>query len=214
MELSNVFASLDESRLGQYHRYWESLAVASNADYFRRWLFAFCSVHTTWERNVVGYQAIRDFTEWLGDDSALRARLVESGCGLYNIRTKFISEFAEDFWSNPNKFWKPRTVLSWRDFRDTLEANILGLGLAKTSFALELAFPVEAKLACLDVHMLRLYGINPERVKPADYRRAELDWVERSLVAGAEPYVARMVYWDGLQGKDDSRYWSHCLEKT
>lgn len=208
--INNVFASLDETRLGEYHKYWGGLAVRDNAEYFRRWLFAFCSVHTTWEGNVRGYEALRDLA-WLGDDAELLRRLKAAGCGLYNNRTRFISRFADDFWSDPREFWNPSS-LPWRAFRDVMERRVLGLGLAKTSFALELSFPTEAKLACLDVHMLRLYGLNAAKVKPGEYWCAELDWVDRSRVLGAAPYVARMAYWDGLQGREDSRYWSHCLE--
>jgi hypothetical protein len=75
-----------------------------------------------------------------------------------------------------------------------------------------MAFPLEAQVACLDVHMLRLYGEEKAGAKRAIYNRFEIDWITRSRDAEVEPYVARMVYWDKLQGRADSRYWSECLE--
>lgn len=209
--MQSVFPQLDKTKLKEYHRYWEDLAVTNNADYFRRWLFAFCSVHTTWEGNVRAFEAIKDLA-WLGDDEELRGRLLVSGGGLYNNRTKFISKFSEDFWSSPASFHR-YTLEPWPTFRDRIAGKILGLGLAKTSFALELSFPTVVEVACLDVHMLRLYGISQHKVNPAKYHACENDWISRSHAINTAPYVARMTWWDAQQGKEDSRYWSHCLEK-
>ena len=66
---------------------------------------------------------------------------------------------------------------------------------------------MDAEVVCLDVHMLRLYEGTQK-----NYNRFESDWISRSQNYGAEPYMTRMVYWDALQGKQDSRYWSHVLE--
>ncbi len=209
--IDDIFDDLDRSAVTKYQNYWRGLTVANNADYFRRWLFAFMSVHTTWESNVSGYRAIADFSQWLGDDSELLERLKAGRAGLYNNRLKFISRFAADFWSNPHSFYRGSSEPWWR-FRDRLCASITGLGPAKTSFALEMSFPLEAEVACLDVHMLRLYGDEKAGAKRPTYNRFETDWVHRSRAANVEPYVARMVYWDKLQGKSDSRYWSECLE--
>jgi len=208
--IRNVFPPLCRHRLGEYHRYWDGLTVTSNADYFRRWLFAFCSVHTTWEGNVAGYQALRDLA-WLGDDGELRRRLCFARCGMHNNRARFITEFSEDFWAQPAGYSK-LTLEPWWAFRDRLEAKILGLGLAKTSFALEMIYPTAAEVACLDVHMLRLYTDNPLSITPRKYREYEADWLGRSEAIGHPPYVARMAWWDAQQGKENSRYWSHCLE--
>jgi thermostable 8-oxoguanine DNA glycosylase len=208
---TTIIGQLDKSRLDEYHRYWGPLTVTNHADYFRRWLFAFCSVHTTWESNVRGYEAIKDFTQWLGDREALRAKLLWARCGVQNNRARFITQFAEQFWTNPDWFY-PRASEPWQHLRDRLEPHILGLGLAKTSFALEMAFPTVATVACLDVHMLRLYG-ETAAVKPQTYAKLEANWLEGAYDRGVAPYMARMVYWDNLQGKDSSRYWSHCLEK-
>lgn len=206
-----IFKEMNDKAVERYRKYWSGMTVDNNADFFRRWLFAFMSVHTTWESNVAGYKAIQKFTDWLGDKEALLDRLKAGRAGLYNNRCRFITAFAEDFWGNPDDFWRG-AVEPWAAYRDRLCARILGLGPAKTSFALEMSFPVAADVACLDVHMLRLYGDEKAGAKPLAYNRFEADWCKRSRKADVEPYVARMVYWDALQGNTDSRYWSECLE--
>lgn len=209
-KIRKVFKTLDYDTIRKYHRYWGRLTVKDNADYFRRWLFAFCSVHTTWEANVNGYNAIKNFTTWLGDDEALLGYLKTGRCGLYNNRTTYISAFANDFWSNPSEFYRGQAE-SWRQMRDRLSTRIKGLGLAKTSFALEMSFPTEVEVVCLDIHMLRLYGDEDAGRKPS-YYKYEADWIGRSTKVDTPPYITRLAYWDKLQGHKNSRYWSKCLE--
>ena len=209
-KVRNIFKTLDYNIIRKYHKYWGRLTVKDNADYFRRWLFAFCSVHTTWESNVSGYNAIKDFTRWLGDDEALLRYLKTGRCGLYNNRTTYISAFASDFWGDPATY-KRREAEPWFVFRDRLASRIKGLGPAKTSFALEMSFPLEAEVVCLDVHMLRLYG-DEDAGRKQTYYKYEADWLGRSVKAETPPYIARLAYWDKLQGQKDSRYWSACLE--
>ena len=58
------FKELHSHKVEAYKQYWETLKPLTNEDIFRRYLFAFCSVHTTWEGNIKGYLAIRDFIYW------------------------------------------------------------------------------------------------------------------------------------------------------
>lgn len=90
---------------------------------------------------------------------------------------------------------------------------VTGLGPAKVSFALEMAFPLEAEVLCLDVHMLRLYGKKTQDLRVGEYQRMEADWVARSRAVDMPPYIVKQMHWDRLQGRPDSRYWSHVLEK-
>lgn len=198
----------------RYVDYWERLTARTPAQLFRRFLFAYCSVHTTWEGNVKGYRAIADFHKWMGNHHGLRTNLITSGVGLHNNRAKWIDQFAQDFWSDPT-WWLRQSREPWFAYRDRLEAKITGLGHAKTSFALELAYPLEAQVLCLDVHMLRLYGEKPRAsASSREYARIEADWLGRSHAAGLPPYIIKQMHWDRLQGKPDSRYWSHVLEES
>lgn len=61
-----AFEKYSNSDATRYVDYWDGLAARTDAQLFRRFLFAFMSVHTTWESNVNGFQAISDFDAWRG----------------------------------------------------------------------------------------------------------------------------------------------------
>lgn len=207
-----AFERYSNSDATKYVDYWDGLTARTDAQLFRRFLFAYCSVHTTWESNVNGFKAIADFKNWEGDRPSLRAKIVKSGMGLHNNRSKWIDEFSEKFWHDPASFKKgPRE--SWPVYRSRLEGKIVGLGPAKVSFALELAYPLEAEVLCLDVHMLRLYGKKDQSLKKGEYERYEADWIARSRAVELPSYIVKQIHWDRVQGKPDSRYWSHVLEE-
>jgi hypothetical protein len=207
-----AFDSYSNSDAVRYVDYWDKLTAKTDAQLFQRFLFAFCSVHTTWEGNISGYKAIEEHEAWRDDHAGLRTRLIKSGVGLHNNRSRWIGDFAVRFWAEPNCF-KRGLRESWSCYRDRLEAEIVGLGPAKVSFALELAYPLEAQVLCLDVHMLRLYGKKDQTMRKNEYQVYEADWVGRSQAVGLPPYIVKQIYWDTRQGKVDSRYWSHVLEE-
>jgi hypothetical protein len=207
-----VFVTRDNDRAVEYVNYWGSLAARTDAELFRRFLFAFCSVHTTWEGNINGYKAIKDFAAWTGQHRGLRTRLIQSGVGLHNNRARWIGDFSNQYWASPHTFRRGYRE-SWAAYRDRLEELITGLGPAKVSFALELAYPLEAEVLCLDVHMLRLYGVKDQsKVKVGEYQRYEHDWLGRCRAVEMPSYIMKQIHWDRLQGKPNSRYWSHVLE--
>lgn len=211
-DVERAFAECSNSDAVRYVEYWGDLTARTEAEFFQRFLFAFCSVHTSWESNVNGYMAIRDFGSWLGDRDKLWTRLKLSGVGLHNNRTRFIGDFADLYWRVPHLF-RRRPREPWHLYRDRLEANILGLGHAKTSFALELAFPLEAEVLCMDVHVCRLYGRTDQQLKRGEYQRYEHDWVARARAAELPSFVVKQSWWDQKQSRADSRYWSHVLER-
>lgn len=207
-----AFRDYTNSEATRYVEYWGDLSARTDAQLFRRFLFAYCSVHTTWEGNIAGYRAISDFPAWLGSKPTLRNALVKSGAGLHNNRATWIAAFSDNFWADPAGF-RRQVREPWPAYRSRLEARIVGLGPAKVSFALELAFPLDAEVLCLDVHMLRLYGVrDPAKLKAGQYERLEADWISRARAAEMPSYIVKQIHWDRVQGKPDSRYWSHVLE--
>lgn len=207
-----AFRELRNDDVVRYVDYWDGLAARTDAQLFSRFLFAYCSVHTTWEGNVSGYSAIKDYQAWRDSRSGLRDRLVRSGVGLHNNRAEWIGAFSDAFWSAPSEY-RRKVREPWHAYRGRLEQGITGLGPAKTSFALELAFPLEAEVLCLDVHMLRLYGVKDQRkLRVGQYEQLEADWVARARAAELPSYIVKQIHWDRLQGRPDSRYWSHVLE--
>ena len=215
MSIENVFNGISAAEVKRYTRYWKSVAPKNTDDVFRRWLFAYTSIHTNWEGNVRGYNAIKNFHEWENDKALLKQKLIDARCGLYNNRTEFIWKFKEQFFGNPQAFLKSRDE-QWVDVRNRLTKVCHGIGIAKVSFTLEMCFPDKAEVVCLDTHMIQLYDLGLQKFDAGKgkilYEAHERDWIERSSKIGASPYIARCIFWDKKQNQQDSRYWSHVLE--
>lgn len=212
--LETIFDSMSSDSIARYTDYWESVKPVSTADIFRRWLFAYTSIHTNWEGNVRGYNNIKNFDKWIFDKEQLRNLLIDSRCGMHNVRTEYIWEFTKDFFANTQDFIKNDSE-SWAEMRDRLTNRLKGIGVTKVSFTLEMCFPNEAKVVCLDTHMMQLYGMSTVRNEGKHkliYEQNEQDWISRSINIESAPYIARCLYWDQKQGHNDSRYWSFVLE--
>lgn len=209
------FSQFPKDKVITYKEYWESVQPQNSDDIFRRYLFAYCSVHTTWKGNCSGYQAIKNFEEWIDDKELLRTKLANSGVGLHNNRTEYIWEFKEKFFANPKNFTITTKKYHVKK-RDKIVENIRGLGHAKVSFALEMIHPNFVRTTCMDVHMLRLYGMEHLTYKSktgfSKYRKAEQHWNINCGKLNVPSYIARCIYWDSVQNKEDSRYWSYVLE--
>lgn len=211
------FETFPRDKVVKYKEYWESVRPQNNDDIFRRYLFAYCSVHTTWKGNCSGYNAIKNFNEWIDDKDALKEKLHKSGVGLHNNRTNYIWDFSTKFWASPKDFYLTTKKYHVKK-RDSIVSKISGIGLAKVSFALEMIHPNEARVLCGDIHQLRLYDMeslkyNKSRSGTDLYKKMERHWVINCGKLGVPSYIARSIYWDDLQKKEDSRYWSFVLEK-
>jgi thermostable 8-oxoguanine DNA glycosylase len=209
-DVEKFFASITEDEIIDTSLVWERLKCTNDVEVFQRWLFAFCSVHTSYESNMRGYLAIKDFTEWFNRDSILIDKLIESGVGMYNNRTKFISQFAKKFWQNPNLF-KFKKNQKWSEFRDGLVKEILGLGLAKVSFALEMIYTFDAQVMCADTHLFQAYGYKQE-LHSNKYNEIENHWVEFSAMYNVAPAIARAIYWNRKKEEKDCYYWAKVLD--
>ena len=212
--IENIFSSMTSSQIDTYSDYWNSIKPETDEDIFRRWLFAYTSIHTTWEGNVRGYNAIKDFNKWSDDKETLRQLLIDARCGMFNVRTEYIWNFMQDFMSNTSDFHRD-TEETWTAYRDRLNNRLKGIGITKVSFTLEMCFPNEAEVVCLDTHMMQLYGMKEVRNSGAlkkVYENNEQDWINRSKNVNTAPYIARCMFWDAKQGHTDSRYWSYVLE--
>src|SRR6185369_15453198 len=189
------------------------LQPKTDKEVLKRYLFAITSVHTTWEGNVRGYNAIKDLG-WVNDKENLRQRLIDSRCGMHNVRTESIWNFKKQFFQNIKQY--SSIPENWQAHRNSLVKAISGLGMAKVSFTLEMLFPIDALVTCVDTHGIQLYEIPAPSFQTKKQveicEQAENHWVKRSLEKNCSPYVARCIYWDALQKKSDSRYWSYVLE--
>lgn len=149
---ADFLSSVDGASLSQYVDYWDRLAPTDDRETFQRWLFAYASVHTTWESNVALFNAIKG-CEWLGSKEGLRQRIIESRAGLHNKRADYIMDFSDKFWNNPAAF-KYTSDMPWLDFRRRIDKSIKGLGRAKIAFAYEMIYPTSVQLVCIDTHIL------------------------------------------------------------
>jgi thermostable 8-oxoguanine DNA glycosylase len=207
--------ALDQQRVARYEQYFNTLTPTTQDEVFRRWLFAYASVHTSWKYNVILYNELKDLT-WLGDHAELLKRIERSRAGLHNNRAKFIHAFSMFFHDHPGWFMRSPWE-TWFSYRDRLMEHTPGLGIAKTSFALELVHFHETGIVCFDTHQLQLYGLSPKDIstgKPSDkmVRDMERHWVDTCRLFGVSPVTARWIHFDQKQRRPDSRYWSHVLD--
>ncbi len=204
-----VIANVNLARTNEYKQYWESVTPKTAEERYWRFIFAILSPKATWKSNALAYDALRNSGAWNHSFQALSDTLLTSGLGLHKVKAERLWLFKWLFWENPD-WWKKQENESWAACRERITGRCPGLGRAKASFALELCYPLEAEVVCLDVHMLRLYGLSD---KPAisQYMAAESHWLAHCKNIGS--YIVRCAYWDDLQKKLDSRYWSYVLEE-
>lgn len=196
--------------VARYCRYWKDIVPLSHREYYLRWLFAFMSVRSRWQKNVAAYLGLaalpRDFTP-----ECLGRVLREEATGLWENRSKGVWKFHNDFWVDSSS-WYPLPGESLRDCRNRLARRTFGIKHAKVSFALEMAFPFNQEVVCLDTHILRMYGIEGS-VPPSLYGAIEGHWCATCVSLSVPPVIARHVIWDQIQGETDTRYWSFVFEK-
>lgn len=198
----------NNSRLQLYEEYFDSIAPQNAQDIFWRFVFAFTSIHSTYKTNIRAYQALRNPESWKSSE-ALYAALTKARCGMQNQRTKFLWKFAKDFFFG--EFSSLQFTKNLQHQRNVLTKRLLGIGMAKISFALEMSFPRQNEVVCFDVHQLRLYG-KPQKINLKDYEECEKDWCQRCLQIGFSPFVVRNLYWDILKKKKSPRFWSYVFE--
>ena len=211
-KVESFFNSISSKEIEDQKTYWASVAPKDCSEKFQRWLFAFMSVHTSWESNLNGYQAIKNWPDWFNKPEKLKEKLVESRVGLHNNRTRFVDTFSKTYWEAPQAFEK-RGGESWTQFRNRLVEKVLGLGMAKVSFGLEMCYPNQAEVTCMDTHLFQFYGLDQSR-DSSRYEEIEQHWIGMCKMWNVPSYIARCIYWDKKQNKTDSRYWSYVLESS
>lgn len=214
---SDFISSIRDHEIDRYTRYLTSITPVTEVGMFRRWLFAFASVHTTWQMNCKLYNALNEDFDWIGDPAKLKRRIQGSRCGLHNNRTRFIHEFTEWYWEHPD-WYRKDDYESWVEYRDRIKAKVLGLGQAKSSFGIELIYPLTCEVLCTDVHVLRFYSTDIEafdqgKISEREEREIEQHWVQSCQVKGVSPAIARWVFWDRNQNFPDPSYWSCVFER-
>ena len=208
--IDKYIAEIPQDAIDEYSKYWETIKPITDEEYFKRWLFAFLSVHTAWSSNVRGY--INVTKDPLQSKLQLRDIISYSGVGLIEMRTNGMWQFKEDFFKDP-KVWKKQEGETWVQFRDRTMNMSFGIGYAKTAFAIELCYPTECEVTCLDIHMLRFYNDKTKgHQSPEEYKKLEQHWITACKNRKIPAFMARNIYWDGIQHQANSKYWSWIFE--
>lgn len=221
----------------KYRKYWDKLRAKNHEDYYRFFLFSFMSVHTTWQANVRGYLGLHKMLSKHGgfmpcsgnvfsgksdresQKDPLMKELIKSKAGLHTRRYKGIAQFSKDFRVNPDWFY-PAKNESVIECRDRIQSKLYGLGLAKTAFALEMAFPDNQEVVCLDTHMIQLFKVKDSNNKQVSgsinkscYMELEKYWCNKCKKAGVPSAIARHMWWDEKQNQTNTHYWSYVFKK-
>lgn len=204
--------AIPQATIDSYSDYWKTIIPVTDQEYYNRWLFAFLSVHCTWKANVKAYQQIIQPGAMDTQESLLHS-ITNASVGLIAMRTKGMWNFKESFFSDPQS-WRKHADETWPEFRNRAENKAYGIGLAKTAFAIELCYPLECKVTCLDTHMLQLYKQKAGTPCPSRYISLEQHWVDKCVSRNIPPFMARNVYWDKIQQQPDTRYWSYVFENS
>ena len=192
-----------------YKEYFDEIKPTTTEKVVDRFLFAICSVHTTWENNVRGFAFLKDkLTDDINDITTL---VKQSGLGLTKVRSKAIKNLVDISKKNPKLLTK-RRIESWQNYADRLEKQMFGLGFAKTRFAIELLYPNSAKVCCVDTHIIQWAKQNPNKMNKKLYHQIEQGWLNHSKKIKTNPIEARWKWWDNKQGYDNPKYWSWCLK--
>jgi hypothetical protein len=209
--------SLEHERVQEYEQYFDTLVLdpTNYTEVFRRWMFAYASVHTSWKANCALYERLRDL-QWIGNPDDLKQRIIDSRAGLHNHRTRFITDFTDYYWQHPAWFGRQPDE-DWFDYRNRIMEKTLGIGRAKAAFAIELMYFQQSGVACFDTHMVQLYGFDAKTYGQGKVSNKAMDameqhWSETCLAHGVSPMTSRWVWWDRKQQQTDSRYWSYVLE--
>ena len=127
----------------------------SNQQHINRYRFAYCTVHTSWANSVDQYNAIKRTNADTTYKSLLRM-LKNSQGGMYQIKATGINHL-QSLWTTTEDV-QPRHQDNWQSWRTKLSNNLKKLGLAKTSFAIEMIRPLDAQIICIDRHMFKAFG--------------------------------------------------------
>ena len=203
-----TIATIQPQTVQRYTDYWETIRPRTWHEKWKRWVFAFCSIRTGWKTNKQTYKLLVD-NPWATREQ-LRDLLEKSKIGIYEKRTKGIWGFTEAILDNPDILNAQPNV----EERDKLVKKFYGIGITKVAFSLEMCYPTECKVVCLDSHCCSMFGLDSNKISESQYKECERQWVKSCETMGYPSAIVRHILWDKIQKKRNTRYWSHVLEST
>ena len=204
-----------QDKLEQYRKDWgDKIKPKSDLGKLNRWRFAFCTVHTPWLYSCLQYLDVRNLYE-----STLEGfieKLSYSSGGMYKIKGEGIYNL-QNLWQNSPELFSLSELSSreeWQTARNRLARKLNKLGLAKTSFAIEMLQPLKAKVICIDRHMFKTFGWEnvDKSASHKQYEYFENYWLDLCEEHNVEPAISRNYYWDIIQQQPSSMYWGEYLK--
>lgn len=209
MCIFQTIAQVRPCEVRKYVKYWETIRPTTWHEKWKRWIFAFCSIRAGWNTNKETYRELVN-TPWTSPEELL-ALLKHTRIGIYEHRAKGIWEFTDEVICNPTVMDIDHSQ-DWASQRDKLVKRFYGIGLAKVAFSLEMCYPTECRVVCIDTHIAQMFGIDPNKISDKQYRECERQWLKACDTLGYPSPIVRHILWDKKQGKKNTRYWSHVLE--
>jgi len=185
------------------HREWAAIIepCGSEQSVYDRYLFAFLSINTAFAPNCEAFARMRG-RYWTDETETLASIRLTPSVSFAPTKAKDIAAFTKRYLAHPEAF-RIRPSETPSEARERL--NIQGLGQAKLSFALALASPTMADVACLDRHVQRwATGRDRKALSPREYKRIER---ALSLVGeryGVSTFVAQWCVWDWMRGYEEN----------
>lgn len=207
------FESITREQIQQYNNDWQTIIQPrSDHETLNRWRFSFCTVHTSWKQSCEQYLALQNTYECT-DYQSIAKILRNTGGGMWDIKATGISKL-HDHWINQEPMLYNKTCKGWQKYRNELVSILPKLGLAKTSFALEMLHPINAQIICIDTHMWQAFGwTNPnDTPSTAQYHYYENYWVDQANEYDVPPVTSRNLFWDQIQNQSSSLYWADYLD--
>ena len=137
--------------------------------------------------------------------------LKNTGGGMFTIKAEGITNLHQQ-WTYNKALFKPDEN-DWQSWRDTIANRLTRLGLAKTSFAIEMIRPLDAQCICIDRHMFKAFGWENVDLScsAAQYRYYEKYWLDLSNQHNIPPVISRNMFWDKIQNQQSSMYWANYI---
>lgn len=129
---------------------------------------------------------------------------------MWDIKANGIAKL-HDYWNDAPEMFD--TQPNWQKYRNELANKLPKLGLAKTSFAIEMLHPMDAQVICIDRHMFKAFGWENVDLACSDaqYHYYENYWVDMSNSYLVPPVLSRNLFWDIIQNQTSSLYWANYL---
>lgn len=209
--VQEAFKTLDPKGYIAYLEHFRAIKPSNEEEVFQRFLFSFLSVQTPWQSNVNLYKKLQGY-DWDVSRENLVQIFKNEGVGLQNNRAGYLYDFVSKYKKDAQFFIKKEEE-GWLDYRDRLNKKVKGLAKAKLSFTFELLYPETSELVCFDRHMLaRVFNVEKTKYgidcSYTQYKEFEKVWKEEAWARSMAPAIARLFYWDKIQGFENSLFWS------